>query len=132
MLRALPVLTMANDILMWSHYSDKHRGVCLKFAGNRFENVIGEAQRVNYSVDFQLPSVWDNPGILVEYAVLRKAECWRYEKEWRLVRPGAAGTFAQFDPRSLSGLIFGCSMPQAARSRVRGWIARCSPSHRAI
>jgi hypothetical protein len=34
---------LPDDLLMWAHYADKHRGVCLKFVGNRFEPVIGEA-----------------------------------------------------------------------------------------
>jgi hypothetical protein len=118
---------VGDDILMWSHYADRHRGICLKFVGNRFEKVFGEAQRINYRADFHLPSVWDNPDALLEYAVLTKADHWRYEHEWRLIRPGGAGTFIPFDPRSLSGLTFGCSVPEADRGQVREWVATRSP-----
>ena len=93
-----------------------------------FREVFGEAQRINYRADFHLPNVWDQAGALLEYAVLTKADRWRYEHEWRLIRPGGAGTFVSFDPRSLSGVIFGCSMPEADREQVREWLAiRSSP-----
>ena len=50
---------LPDDLLMWAHYADKHRAVCLKFVGNRFEPVIGEAQPVAYLSQFRAARPWD-------------------------------------------------------------------------
>ena len=45
-----------DDILMWSHYGDSHRGICLEFKATNTA-LFGEAQRVKYAetyTDFPL------------------------------------------------------------------------------
>ena len=80
--------------LMWSHYSDNNRGICVEYDFETinenplyfclFSVCYTEASisvyeflrrsKENYSIEL---------GVLI--SVLNKAACWEYEKEWRLV-----------------------------------------------
>lgn len=44
-----------DDILMWAHYADKHRGICFEFDGSDNCLFFGNAQRVEYEHYTQLP-----------------------------------------------------------------------------
>jgi hypothetical protein len=106
----------ANCPLMWSHYGDQHKGLCLGYSipeekfdsihkitygGSRSVKASMVANMLNGNVDSQLE---------VDAAVLlRKATDWRYEKEWRVL--GKKGE--QDSPLELDEVIFGmrCANP---------------------
>lgn len=69
--------------LLWSHYADSHKGVCIRFDAKSFP--FSGASRVVYSD--ALPVLgwpFDNPGELAQAAILTKAKFWEYEAEFRL------------------------------------------------
>jgi hypothetical protein len=77
-----------NDILMWSHYANCHKGVCL---GIMMPPIVDSldciTMRVNYT-DVIKPKKFytqdlDKRHIAVMYWVFTKAACWSYEKEIR-------------------------------------------------
>ena len=80
--------------LMWSHYGDQHRGLCLGYS------VPAEAARdlhkINYggsrlvkasAVAAMLVNDDDARREVDEAILLRKAQEWQYENEWRLLGP---------------------------------------------
>lgn len=98
-----------NNLLMWSHYSDGHKGICLAYDVSSFANlspiddIVHEALfPVRYQDQSQdlidltrkfftqmyNPSVKLTPQekeCLTWKIILTKACCWSYEQEWRLV-----------------------------------------------
>jgi hypothetical protein len=117
------VSTKPNDILMWSHYADSHKGVCLEFDG--LSEMMAHAQKVSYShkrVPINLYA--DAPMVMMEKAMLTKSDHWAYEAEWRLLRyiqgPGAA----QFRPPSLTGIVLGALASKGTFDTVRKWSAQ--------
>ncbi len=74
---------LPNNRLMWSHYANSHKGVCLKV------NVIFERgwKRLQVRYDNELPKL-DNSGIddNIERILSRKSKDWEYEKEVRFLR----------------------------------------------
>jgi len=76
---------------MWAHYADSHRGCVLEFDGTHdwFTNkqgsnphpLMGVLQEVKYSPTRLQVSLLD----LGRDELLTKAECWRYEQEWRIL-----------------------------------------------
>jgi hypothetical protein len=84
----------AKDILMWSHYSENHKGLCIEFERNE-SNELGDktkTKNVNYTKNY--PSL--SPKALlstedIESSLIRvlytKSEHWSYEKEWRMFVP---------------------------------------------
>lgn len=109
-----------DDILMWAHYADKHRGLCFEFDGSNNRRFFGEAQPVEYE-DYTPIPIGEDSDRQVTRVILTKSKHWSYEREYRIVRPGEAGRKAPFPPGLLTGVIFGCMMRDDVRELVRQW-----------
>lgn len=76
-----------SNLLMWAHYADNHKGVCIKYNFSKEEYISSILYPVDYSTDY--PRVKfvaiNNPGIY-EQIFLTKSEDWKYEEEWRIVQ----------------------------------------------
>ena len=96
--------------LMWSHYGDQHRGVCIGYsvpadaAGNLHKVKYGGSRLVQASkVAAMLDGNDIARGEVDEAVLLRKAKSWGYEREWRLI--GLRGI--QDSPLELEEVVFG-------------------------
>ncbi len=72
------------SILMWSHYGANHTGICLEFhVGN---GLFLDAPAVEYLSEYPtiLTEELFTPAT-VKSILLTKAECWKYEDEFRLI-----------------------------------------------
>lgn len=110
--KEIGVLCLSSDpmnILMYSHYADRHRGVCMEFTLQQ-DNIFNPEQ-VRYvrdfpSLDFGLSH--DVNKALAVTLVATKSEVWEYEQEYRSLRGGGAG-IVEIPDNYLSGIIFGCA-----------------------
>lgn len=71
--------------LMWAHYADCHRGICLEFDARIPE--IGRASEVAYT-KYRPLIRWQtltDPNRMVETILLMKSEDWAHEREFRIV-----------------------------------------------
>lgn len=70
------------NVLLWSHYADSHRGVCLGFDYNLMKKKFPQYDEVNYNDE---PFYFDikNPSDSVSKTALRKSSDWEYEEEVR-------------------------------------------------
>jgi hypothetical protein len=95
-----------NSILMWSHYADKHKGICLKFDWK-----IHEAYFKGYKVKYRnkIPEASLKNKVLDATEIfLTKLNHWRYERELRSIALVEEGLqIAKFNPLALKGIIFG-------------------------
>jgi hypothetical protein len=96
--------------LMWSHYGDQHRGICLGYsvpddiADNIHKMKYGGSRLVAASEVAAMLAGDQAARIRVDEAVLlKKAKPWAYEREWRLL--GARGE--QNSPLELEEIVFG-------------------------
>lgn len=110
-----------DDILMWAHYADKHKGLCLEFDGSSNCMFFGEAQPVEYEDYTPIPLHEDNNRQMTR-VILTKSKHWSYEKEYRIFRPGMAGQNLDYPVELLTGIIFGCMMSHEVRESVRRWV----------
>ena len=109
-----------DDILMWAHYADKHKGICFEFDGSDNCLFFGEAQPVEYEDYTQIPLDEDKERQMTR-VILTKSKHWFYEKEYRIFRPEKAGSKLDYPVELLTGIIFGCMMPDNARETVKQW-----------
>lgn len=79
-----------DNLLMWAHYADYHRGFVVEFDTRNvfFGSLDGKTEpttlgRVEYS-DVRPRLSYSTIGR--PEALLRKSEAWSYEKEWRLIK----------------------------------------------
>ena len=115
------------NILMWSHYADCHKGVCIAFSSEEHEKIVVKAKnalrfdrlfRVTYSG--RRPSAltpFDRRGDGFENMFLSKAKSWSYEQEWRIVDDRGPGVYG-FDPSRVVALILGACIDSETRSKV--------------
>lgn len=116
-----------DDILMWSHYADYHRGICLELRvplSNGLHPVKYSDERPRtYFADImkephQRPPRFDAAAIPT---VTTKAKQWTYEEEWRCIEFGGRG-LRPLPHNMLTGIIFGWRMSQNDKHVVRSWL----------
>ncbi len=100
-----------NDFLMWSHYANGHRGICLKFDWKRDPSFF-QGFKVNYSNEIPTVGHFMNKEFDSEAAratILTKLEPWAYEAEIRAIitDPKSDDRLKKFAPNSLVEIIFG-------------------------
>lgn len=65
-----------NDLLMWAHYANNLKGVCLKFECNKDLELFSKACRIKYCKE--------RPYNFNASAITKPLE-WNYEVEWRII-----------------------------------------------
>jgi hypothetical protein len=124
------------NILLWSHYSDSHRGFCIGFDTSKLP--FNLAIRVKYQDSYPTVSypMDQNEALSV---LATKSSHWEYEQEYRVVNvttsrtpPGRYdGQSAVLPDEAISEVCFGAKMPEADRQVIREMIDRgpFNPSH---
>jgi hypothetical protein len=111
----------ARNILMWSHYGAKHRGLCLVFEIANDPRISLQASPVRYTVKYPVVN-WiknfNNAAIL--RMVLTKHKGWKYEQERRIVKRNSANTHLKFQPTALRAIIAGCRATQDTFAKLKG------------
>lgn len=106
----LSLTELFDNILMWSHYSDFHKGFVIEFNGDHpffnrgMHKYLGTVNRVAYStkrpktlqglrVDWMLEGVSSQELVLETYleCIFTKGTDWMHEKEWRFILPTSEG-----------------------------------------
>ncbi len=106
--------------LMWSHYGDQHRGVCIGYsvppsADDLYKVKYGGSRLIETSKVAAMLNGDDTARVQVYEAVLlRKARSWSYEREWRLI--GRRGL--RDSPLEMEEIIFGMRCTQSAKYAV--------------
>jgi len=97
---------LGKNTTMWSHYTDNHRGFCVKYSLNFSDSPIQsiikcglykviysskiskasprEVMKLKYGEDYEL-KVNAYLAKTIYRALITKAKFWNYEKEWRLI-----------------------------------------------
>jgi hypothetical protein len=104
---------ISDETLMWSHYADKHSGICIGFkfpidyqekfilCGVRYEN---EVKPIDGATDFLRTSL---------YWLTTKSKRWKYENEVRAITktiPEKERQTIDFDGKHIKEIIFGCNV----------------------
>lgn len=102
-----------NDtLLMWSHYANKHKGVCLTFDVTKLKSVILTLYNVEY------PSVYPSYNVIrdsetfksLRFLIATKSQEWEYEDEVRIMRDDRNMPYrgkVKFDKLALVSIDFG-------------------------
>ena len=108
--------------LLWSHYSDSHKGFCLIFDAGT--DIFGSALKVDYCDEYPKLDVTEEDSVqILIHSALKKYADWQYEQEYRLISvepnepnllPVANKTY-RFHPDLLIGIIFGSQISGSDR-----------------
>ena len=110
----------SDDILMWSHYADNHRGFCLEFSDT---GLFKMAKKVIYTDSIPDMNYFQKTrDEMTEGVLLTKAASWSYEQEWRILQRNITPGVHNFGkPDFLTGVIFGLWMPDEDKQKIREW-----------
>ena len=76
------------NLLMWSHYSDAHKGICIGLDINKLRPYIASINpvliKVKYKPDFKAAEYFVNHRQALSYCLQTKSVLWEYEKEIRI------------------------------------------------
>ncbi|MBI5914756.1 MAG: DUF2971 domain-containing protein [Bacteroidetes bacterium] len=104
-----------DSILMWSHYANKHKGVCLGF-DPRTSTETFLLLKVDYVKDFESSEYFDSKFKAIPHMMITKAGCWEYEQEMRIFKDFNGEL--QFPKNALKEVIFGCKATEKDIKRV--------------
>lgn len=83
--RVLALTDNPNSIVMWAHYGDQFKGVCIQF---KQRGALAAAKQVNYSNNLidPLDSLKYIPMTeLAQVTLMQKSKEWEYEREYRVL-----------------------------------------------
>jgi hypothetical protein len=107
--------------LMWSHYADAHRGICIGFLRRKFRGV----EPVRYPL--RVPRVDPKRPQDKKWrtAFLTKRAAWNYEKEWRLLDLNTepeGPRYVELPKGTITRVIFGERTSDDDREWVFTWL----------
>jgi hypothetical protein len=105
-----------NSVLMWSHYADNYRGICLGFDAEDQDGVFAAAEPVVYQDQlpvFDLRKDGDSIAT-AKIVALTKSAKWSYEQEWRIIAH-APERRINFPPKCLTEVVLGCDISKKDR-----------------
>ena len=117
-----------DSVLMFSHYADRHNGICLIFAPYKMYNLTapdGQKHRSQFRPVYYFEKL---PEFDLKSEIALIATCkdiaWAYEREWRMFIEDGNGSVLgpghyEFPPESLKGVIFGAEMPLENKTEIR-------------
>lgn len=119
-LAQLSVLSLTeepDDMLMWAHYANSHKGYCLELDAT--VPPLSFANRVHYIPERPTFRLFDpNKADKLVHMLLIKADFWEHEHEWRMVRPVEHGPLI-IPTESLKSIIFGAGITPGDEAELR-------------
>lgn len=135
--RAFCLTEKINNVVMWSHYAEEHRGVGFKFRVlDDIDHPFRIAKRVTYSDvylcigdsiqladHFSRATPIDITKLASELVYVKHSD-WTYEKEWRCYWPlldepiGDGYMDPVQDPRLFEAIYLGCNMDEGDRVAI--------------
>lgn len=109
-----------DDLLMWAHYGDKHRGFCLEFRAD--ESFFREVTKVTYVDTYPEINFLNRTNENIVRFHSTKGKQWEYEQEWRGFSIKHGKGLHKFQPDALTGIIFGLLMPNENQQKIREWV----------
>lgn len=129
-----------NNILMWAHYTDGHRGMLIEFdAGHDFFNPPPSIPKTDFGVPIEVdypkskmrPKLKENLDPTTEVQMLHtKSIDWEYEQEWRVfqqlekcnlkqIKSNETVHLFKLPPKAIRRVVIGRRMDVASRLRIK-------------
>ncbi len=74
-----------NNLLMWAHYADSHKGICLEFDTLKDLDTFSSTVPVQYVKKYPYLSIINNFEAIISRCILTKSKEWKYENEYRVI-----------------------------------------------
>jgi hypothetical protein len=119
-----------DDLLMWSHYANNHRGFCvgfkyellIEFCTQHFLNKekVLESRSVIYQEEYPvlIPTIEDDVEFMIR-PLTYKSKVWEYENEHRLIVYEGANEDVVIPNEIFEGIALGCKMLPEMKNEIK-------------
>lgn len=108
-----------DNILMWSHYADKHKGLCFEFDVGEDPDFFCYPLNVDYQTVYPAIDLsMDNFNSEVIKIFKTKFSDWGYEEEVRICKHDGNNKCFAFRPSALQAIYLGCHISEDAKEKV--------------
>ena len=115
----LSLTPKSNNLLMWSHYADSHKGFCIGFDTKLLaKSINGLFGNVNYSDKVPVQSMFAKPMQNCIAYLMTKSKEWEYEEEYRITKIFASNTPVRFPKEAIKEVILGLSISEENRNEI--------------
>ncbi len=104
------------EILMWSHYANNHRGICIEYDFDIAPSFFELVQPVKYTRVYPYLNLKNVYSGRIDYwkylktSLTTKYIDWKYEKEWRLIIAGYSNKKLFHIPQLIKSIFLGCEI----------------------
>lgn len=109
-----------DNILMWSHYSESHKGFCIGFEDEFVKTIedFHSFEDIKYMPSVPVFKYVDDEFItLFEKLFFYKHECWKYEEEKRVITKSVG--VKKFDKKHIREIILGHNVSSGVEEYAR-------------
>jgi len=121
-----------DNAVMWAHYADQFKGICIEYDFERLLMLNGCFTRVVYNETpyrVSVHALTDNE--LARKILSHKSYKWLYEREWRFFQESVNGK-CQLATRSISCIYLGNKIPEAAKLKLDKLLSRKGIKHKVM
>lgn len=98
-----------NNLLMWAHYSDAHKGVCVGYSSDKLVETYEQIYWVKYGKKFPIIEFeFNHYASIPNEIMIHKSSDWKYEKEIRIIGQNGLHSFKR---KTIKEIIFGLNTP---------------------
>ena len=115
----LSLTTNRNNFLMWSHYTESHKGICIGFDVNKVNDIVsGTLGPVIYDDKLPIKHLNNKVTEFIKGLLFTKSNVWEYEDEYRLTKMGASRTSIKIPLDAIVEVTIGCKMEQKEKDEI--------------
>ena len=121
----IPTIEGCNP-LMWAHYANSHKGICVQYKITP-SNILDTDEMVVRLLDVNYDKTLPLDGdISFIDSLIIKGDCWRYEKESRLIMYSKRKTkeFCQLKGYEVEAVYMGCEIDPKKRGYIKDMLRR--------
>jgi len=129
----LSLTQKSDNLLMWSHYANFHKGYCIgwdavglmRFIGNTYQQYGCKIGPVDYRDQYPRLTFQIDPDIgSTIHRCFGKHTCWDYEKEYRVVLNNKADHIITYPKELISEIYLGCNMSGQHREEIKHFLRK--------
>jgi len=123
------------NILMWSHYADGHKGICIEFHySNKVHlDFFARALAVKYRKKVPTINLYTEDTLSIGKKLLSKSIDWKYEQEYRIIEYNRNhNQYYEFDPTLISKIYLGLRISDENTKKVKSFISEIPQNARPI
>lgn len=114
-----------DNLLMWAHYADEHKGACIEFSAESLKSNYRKDSmlcKVNYSTRICSKNISKYREKAILHWISTKGRAWNYEREIRIILGSDPVEFQEFDFHAIKQIIFGCRVSEDEKNKIENLI----------